>query len=885
MKQRLHAALLFGLVCALMAGASSLPAEELFIVDKSGEGIDAVASLDGVAVYAVLEDGLLVGADGQGSLVLSDEGSPARIVSRLGERNHDRSYYLFRIDPENVSKLPPGLEILAYSGEEAVARAAPGYVPDHEAALLTNGFTRISFRPLSVRGEGVPAEAGSRMNPVPDPIIDEIVNQVSQTEFTDYLQRLQDFVTRYSYTDSCRAAEQWAVTVFDALGLETELWPYNYSGYTWYNAVGRKIGTVHPDSIYLILGHIDSISEDPWDLAPGAEDNGSGSACVLEAARVLSQYDFDCSIEFLLVSGEELGLHGSEAYAEYCSSTGRNIAGVLNFDMISYTGSYGWDTNIYADQNFPAEVALADLLAQLTDDYSDAYSIRVDTDGPVYGSDHYYFSLYGFPAPFSIDAQLWGAPDWYPWYHTTDDVITHLNLPFGTAVVKGAVATLATVASPSVDPILVFTYPDGLPELIDPDGGTTFRVEVTAGTGDPQPDTGELSYSTGSGYTTVPLEVVSPNVYDAVFPAIECGSTVTYYLSALTTDDSLATDPRTAPEATYSALCAYDLVTVYEDDFSSNLGWTGLGGSGEWTIGPAVGGDGDDSYGGADPAEDHSPSTDDQVLGNDLTSYDGDYEANLGTTYWVTSPVVDCSNYLGVSLAFWRWLGVERDIYDEAFIQVYDGATWVTIFENGGSTIDDGAWREQTYDVSAWADGNPDFKVRFGIGPSDGAWQYCGWNVDDMTVTGYSCTPPAGISAELIPDDDPVIVPQGGRFGMTGYLTNNGTDPVTTDVWVGAYRNTHWFQQRLYEDVPMAAGQTRQAHFYQDVPGFAPPGDYAFVEFCGDYQTWTVVDSSFFIVSVVEAAGQTDSPGETSAGVPADLFSAGTTGGTGFQAP
>jgi hypothetical protein len=347
------------------------------------------------------------------------------------------------------------------------------------------------------------------------------------------------------------------------------------------------------------------------------------------------------------------------------------------------------------------------------------------------------------------------------------------------------------------------------------------------------------------------MDVVSPNVYDAVFPGLECGLQVSFYVSAETVDDSLVTDPPSAPERVYSAFSAYGIGMIYEDDFSSNQGWTGLGGQGEWSIGVATGGDGDDSYGGPDPSEDHSPSSDNKVLGNDLTLSDGDYEANLNTTYWVTSPVIDCSDYLGVSLSFYRWLGVEGDTYDDCYLQVHNGSTWTTIYENGSSTVDESSWREMSYDVSAMADGNPDFQIRFGIGSTDGGWQYCGWNVDDLVVAGYSCVSPGDFSTGLIPDDDPTIVPKGGSFGMNASVTNNGADPATTDIWLGAYRNNHWFQQRLFRNIPFSAGQTRQAHLSQQVPMFAPVGDYVFVEFCGDYDTWSVIDSSFFTVTVV----------------------------------
>lgn len=845
--------ILLGAITSAIAISFSIAyAEDLYIIKGKKPDTGEIASLTGIRVYALLENSVLIGTDPGGTEALVSRNFA---IEKIGERDKSSEYFLFQISDTDTDRLPSDFDLVYYNGKEAISRvnmkSSPGGFPPE----FVRGLTRISFVPRPI----IKRQAiGPVYEPFTDPQIQEIVDQVSEAEYTTYLQRLQDFVTRYSYTDSCRAAEQWGENTFAGFGLDSELWPYNYDGYTWYNAIGRKAGTLYPDSIYLVIGHIDAISDDPWNEAPGAEDNGSGSACVLEAARVMSQYDFDCTVEFVLVSGEELGLIGSEAYASYCYSNNRNIAGVLNFDMIAYTGPYGWDTNIYADQNFPEEVALADLLAELTDEYSDAYSIRVNTDGPIYGSDHYYFSYYGFPACFSIDAQMWGAPDWYPWYHTTDDVITHLNLPFVTEVVKGAVAALATLANPSTPPLLEFVYPDGLPEIIDPDGGTTFRVEVYSGTADPEPGTGLLHYSTGGDFTSVEMEVVSPNIYDAVFPALDCGLEISFYVSAETVDDSVVTDPPNAPERVYDAFSAYEIALIYEDDFSTDKGWSGLGGSGEWTIGPAMGGDGDDSYGGPDPAEDHSPTEDNQVLGNDLTFGDGDYEANLGSTYWVTSPVVDCSDFLGVTLKFYRWLGVERDLYDNAYLQAYNGSAWVTIFENGSSTIDDGSWTQQNYDVSAEADGNPDFQIRFGIGSTDVAWQYCGWNVDDIEIAGYSCIPPEDISTELIPDEDPTIVPQGGSFGMTASITNNGLEPTTTDVWFGAYRNTHWYQQHLYRDVPLDGGQTRQGHFSQQVPAFAPPGDYVYVELCGDYDSWTVIDFSYFIVTVTEA----NSPGE-----------------------
>ena len=203
-----------------------------------------------------------------------------------------------------------------------------------------------------------------------------------------------------------------------------------------------------------------------------------------------------------------------------------------------------------------------------------------------------------------------------------------------------------------------------------------------------------------------------------------------------------------------------DRVVFFADDFSFNQGWTGLGGSGEWTIGPATGGAGSDSYGGADPAVDHSLTSDNGVLGNDLTpGTGGDYNSSLGSTYWVTSPVLDCADFNGVILNFHRWLGVESSSYDHVYLQVYNGSTWTTIFQNS-SAIDESDWTPQEYDVSAAADSNMSFQIRFGIGTTDGSMNYCGWNIDDLTLKGYGERTSASISLSteelidsLIPGD------------------------------------------------------------------------------------------------------------------------------------
>jgi hypothetical protein len=222
-----------------------------------------------------------------------------------------------------------------------------------------------------------------------------------------------------------------------------------------------------------------------------------------------------------------------------------------------------------------------------------------------------------------------------------------------------------------------------------------------------------------------------------------------------------------------------DRAPIFTDDFSTNLGWTGLGGNGEWTIGVATGGAGNDGYGGPDPALDHSPSSDNKLLGNDLTSgTGGDYSPSLSTTYYVTSPLIDCSSFTGVQMSYYRWLGVEQNSYDHAYLQAFNGTSWVTLFENSSSTIDESSWNLQEYDLSAIANHNANFRIRFGIGVTDGSWQWCGWNIDDILIKGFGQgqvgNPALSFSISSIADSLAQLDSATQRF----YIRNSGDAPL-----------------------------------------------------------------------------------------------------------
>jgi len=168
-----------------------------------------------------------------------------------------------------------------------------------------------------------------------------------------------------------------------------------------------------------------------------------------------------------------------------------------------------------------------------------------------------------------------------------------------------------------------------------------------------------------------------------------------------------------------------DPVKRYEWTLDADPDWSC---DGLWAWGPPTGGGG--QYGGPDPTGGHTGSN---VYGYNLN---GDYPNGMAEGMHLTSDAIDCSGLGGVSLRFWRWLGVEQPTYDHAYVYVSnDGANWVKVWENTVG-IEDDSWTQMELDISAVADGQETVYLRWTMGTTDGGWTYCGWNIDDIEIWG-----------------------------------------------------------------------------------------------------------------------------------------------------
>lgn len=140
--------------------------------------------------------------------------------------------------------------------------------------------------------------------------------------------------SRSRYSPQHNLARDNIASIFASFGLQVQLEGFNAYGTTWYNVVATQTGSEFPAAQYIVGAHYDSVS------CPGADDNASGTAALLEIARVLSQYDLPYTVKYIAFDLEEVGLLGSQAYV--AAHRLEDIRAMVNLDMISWRGYNQW---------------------------------------------------------------------------------------------------------------------------------------------------------------------------------------------------------------------------------------------------------------------------------------------------------------------------------------------------------------------------------------------------------------------------------------------------------------------------------------------------------------------------------------------------------------
>lgn len=333
----------------------------------------------------------------------------------------------------NAVTVEPGVAVF-WPGTGSAIEAVPDGLP-RKALPRRSVLPYLDRRPTAPPPEAPAAEA--------DPLVQTIVSLVSGPGLGASVQTLQDFQTRYASTANCEAAGESLFAAFAALGLDdVRFQPFTFVSYSSRNVVAELTGRTYPDDIVVICGHYDSISPAAarQTLAPGADDNASGTAAVLEAARILAAFPLDFTVRFIAFSAEEWGLFGSRAYATAARQAGERILGVVNLDMIAYADALPEDLQIIVN---PSSGWLADLYLDAAGNYGPIGATKTVDASFVY-SDHSPFWDMGYPALLAIEDD----PLINPYYHQTSDTLDKLDIDFFTSATRASLGLLAELAQP-----------------------------------------------------------------------------------------------------------------------------------------------------------------------------------------------------------------------------------------------------------------------------------------------------------------------------------------------------------------------------------------------------------------------------------------------------
>jgi hypothetical protein len=341
-----------------------------------------------------------------------------------------------------------------------------------------------------------------------NPKVAQIVSEVSEERITATLKKLESFRTRNIYssqdnpTRGIGAARNWILNELKGYSPKLDVSFDHYKvkkieerntrlpkDVDLYNIVAVLKGTLHPEQQILVTAHYDTIvirnatggtepaqPTDPEGDAPGVTDDGSGTACVMELARIMSKYEFEKTIVFITFAGEEEGLVGSTLYAAKSKAAGAKIEALLNNDIIGSDQSGSGRVanrrvNVFSDDPLDSP---ARTLARYVHEIGERYvpSMRVGlvfrSDRVGRGGDHTPFALEGFAA-----VRLSSPEEDYSHEHTVTDTFEHTSPNYITRVtqVNGAVA--ASLAWAPMSPVVY--------EMVERNGTKTNTVLMTRG--------------------------------------------------------------------------------------------------------------------------------------------------------------------------------------------------------------------------------------------------------------------------------------------------------------------------------------------------------------------------------------------------------------------
>ena len=450
---------------------------------------------------------------------LQESGLPYTL---LDPDTRNATYAIVSRNIDNNKRISDVAPILYDDGKHLIVKTGK----EATRTLLLAGYhiTWLDTVPRVFREAGVTTLQEPRIGY--DSRIADMVNQISQDDLNSTVAYLSGerpvtvgglnytIITRdASYPELLNISTDFAYEYLSDRVPNVSYFPFNVSGFGGRNIIGEKIGTEKPEEIILVTAHIDSISIN--EIAPGADDDGSGTAAVMACADIFRRYAFERTIRFVIFSREEDGLYGSLSYVRDVAAKNESVIAVYNMDLISWNGdsipNAGIHTRLpgdaagYADdmviaEQFNRSVYLYNISRNLTP--------QIVSDGEEYG-DHYSFWSFGYPAVNAIE----DFDDFNPYYHSDQDRLKYINLEYFTNFTKASLATAATIAGPVGSPLTITS--------LTPVAGTNFGpnpvINIT-GTGFTENTTVTLTRSGSNPLVGEVLRMVTPDTLSCLIP-------------------------------------------------------------------------------------------------------------------------------------------------------------------------------------------------------------------------------------------------------------------------------------------------------------------------------------------------------------------------------
>ncbi|KPJ52328.1 hypothetical protein AMJ39_08115 [candidate division TA06 bacterium DG_24] len=562
-------------IAILGAATVSAGTGMLASIEVGEDGIGSLGWLadEPVEIYYWTLEYLLVGADEGTAERIRERGNEVEVLDLVPWS--EPYYVISRPQGEPLGVLPAVGLVLYRTEREAVVKVQDGLVEEFgEAGFM---FARIFQQPLPwpprhVERLGRIEQFGPLES---DTLIARLVGEISADTIEAYIQRMQDYQTRYTPTDSCWASAQWIQDKFLSYGyvdVELDSFWVNYNPWSSWavDVVAVKSGTLYPTKYIVIGGHYDSVTygwePGPWEFAPGADDNATGAASTMEIARALADEDIGTSVVFIAFSAEEQGLFGSWHYASWAAGMGMDIVLMLNMDM---TGRYVSGPR-YVDMGVgPTAEVFGELCEAMALEYTDAIPLA----GPAgANSDHWPFIANGFDALMLIENDF----NYFGW-HSNHDSLHYLDMTYCQDVAQTVVATAVALG-------------DGRVGLVS---ASDHMIDEAVGDGDGRAEPGETinfivildNDATWTGATNVsavlrtddPTITITDSI--ATFPDIPIGGSVDNSLDPFVVEigasdphmaeftvEITSTPPSFVSEHTLEVIIGHPAIMVVDDD-------------------------------------------------------------------------------------------------------------------------------------------------------------------------------------------------------------------------------------------------------------------------------------------------------------------------------